>query len=184
VEVSVHDNQFTTNSISYQYYELPKYGDLKPTSASGNGGTYVLAPADFNWSNDGYNRPGDLEKVTNVKCRFTDSKGKVERIVGGSMLSYPFHSTDNPNAVACVTPDWPDIGNAEVSFSINGADFSGSFTFKFNEALSESKILPQSGPIGGGTKVKISGQGFDNTENLYVKWGNECHAIEKDSTAQ
>jgi hypothetical protein len=55
VEVSVHDHQFTSNHIKFRYFRTPDYTGIDPQFGTANGGTYLLANANFNWTDFGIN---------------------------------------------------------------------------------------------------------------------------------
>ena len=176
--MSVHAKHFTNNHLKFQFFTEPELLDLTPTSGSANGGSYLVTSVDFKWDeNQGFDLWDVLENHSNVKVRFDDGKGEV-RTVDGSLISYPFHSSENPNAVACVTPEWPGKAVTTMTISFNGRDFIGSYKFTFTAKLQEFSIDPQCGPLEGNTKVTLTGAGLKDKAGMHLKWGNECRPVE------
>ena len=175
IEVAVHDGQFTNNHIKFRYFENPEYQELNTPSGSANGGTYLVIGADFNWTDIGANQYDIIQEYDFVKCKFSD--GKKDVITDGSLVNYPFHTKGEPNSIACVTPSWPGSGTVDVTFSINGRDYSGKRQFTFVSKLKETSIYPRCGPNKGNTRITLKGQGFQNPEELHLKWGNECRDV-------
>ncbi len=89
------------------------------------------AIADFAWGSSGYNDPRLIEGESDPKIRFKDDVN--EKIVPATLANYPLHESGHPNALACVTPDWPSAGDVTVSMSINGKDVGGHFTYRFTD---------------------------------------------------
>jgi len=164
--------------VKFQYFDPPTLGDLSQNSATANGGTYLITDADFNWDEDS---PIDMEALLehkgDVKVKFAGKDD--EKIVSGALITYPFHSADKPNAIACVSPEWPKAEESKVSYSLNGQDFVGGEKFHFTEKLAGASIEPKCGPMEGNTFVTVTGSGLKNKEGMHLKWGNECSPVEK-----
>lgn len=95
------------------------------------------------------------------------------------MASYPLdqHMIDESyTSVACKSPKWKlqpgqKEENIRMDISVNGIDYTGGFTFTLFEPLQLLKIMPMSGPVEGGTTVKLLGTGFLSRGDINAKWG-------------
>ena len=82
-----------------------------------------------------------------IACRFNDS------IVPATVIT--------SNSISCITP--PHVrGNASISISLNGKDFSPStLVYTYDLSARALQIVPLSGPITGGTVISVNGLNFD-----------------------
>ena len=174
VEVSVRQRQFTKSHVKFKYSKEPDYKSVSPRNGTATGGTYLIVQTDFHWGNETYKENNYEYTMKNsiVMCKIKGSKGKEVK-VEGSIISYPFHNKALPNAVACLTPEWPETETVKIDITINGKDYSGNFDFHFEEGIHLAKISPACGPNKGETKVTVMGRGFNDLHNLHMKWGTE-----------
>jgi len=174
VEVAVRDRKFTNSHNKFRYFKEPTYKGINPDRGSSSGGSYIVTETDFHWKSenntDGNNKEF-IEKYIIVKCKFTGKNQTV--VVEGNIITYPFHSHAPSNAITCLSPPWSGIEDVKIDLTINGKDYSGNFTFKYEEKLEGMKITPACGINGGETKITILGTGFNDLTNLHLKWGTE-----------
>lgn len=181
IELSIRSGKYTHNGILYTPISMPQVNSITTNHGPASGGTYVVANAAFPWG-DGTDNTLDLafiQNYENVTIRFSD--GTHEMIVFGDLIAYPFGSGLLPNSFAFMTPEWPYPGAVKISFSINGRDYFGSFDFTFLEKLEIMKISPACGPNHGETAVKITGTGFSEQTNLFIRWGTETRPVDVES---
>lgn len=173
VEVAVHSGKFTSSHVKFRYIEQPDFKSLVPINGTANGGTFTIVTTDFFWES---NSEDLVEHYANVQCKYVGKNH--QEIVEGTIITYPFHSKSAPNAISCVTPSWAASEHVTVLVSINGRDWAGNFSFEYQEAISARRLNPQCGPNKGGTRVSVSGSGFNDLSNLYLKWGTEIAPAE------
>ncbi|MBF0207586.1 MAG: IPT/TIG domain-containing protein [Oligoflexia bacterium] len=82
----------------------------------------------------------------------------------------PVSSSINPYLIQCITPSSTDFGEKDLIVKNNdGQQSSNHKTFKYKlPKPSVTGILPASGPMGGGTLVTISGNGFSSGMKVTV----------------
>ena len=68
-------------------------------------------------------------------------------------------------------------GSVALTVSLNGYEFvpvgARTLTFSYNLGVGVTSVEPTSGPLGGGTRVVVSGSGFANTTELACRFGTE-----------
>jgi hypothetical protein len=76
------------------------------------------------------------------------------------------------SAVLCNLPPSRGIGNVTLEVSNNGVDFGVSFVlFQFMPDTYVTSLVPSSDTLWGGSRVTITGQGFDVRSALWCKFG-------------
>ena len=83
-----------------------------------------------------------------TRCRFGDSEAPATDMT--------------PSRVVCKAPPQLDVGAQNITVSLNGApeDHVGGPAFSYFQ-LNLSAVTPPAGPTGGGTRVVVSGSGFE-----------------------
>lgn len=122
----------------------------------------------------------------NFTCRFKSRRTEKVVYSTGETVTYPFVKGNDPTHVKCHSPIWElekgDKELVDLDVSSNGVDFSGGFEYTFTDSLEILRLDPLCGPVTGGTKVEIVGQGFNTRDNVRIKWGViEVAPLEKTS---
>lgn len=92
------------------------------------------------------------------------------------MVRYPLER-GQPNAVQCTTPRWIlkvryQYEQVKLDISVNGQDFRGNFDYVFSGSLEIHRTVPMSGPVKGGSRTRVIGNGFKPFRtSVNVKWG-------------
>jgi len=108
---------------------------------------------------------GSLVTVSGSGFRFT---GALQCRFGLSSVPAVYVSDSE---VRCESPELP-AGVVEVRVSSNGVDFSTSFgEFEYVRVAHISGVSPSVGSVSGGTKVALSGSGFESIEGMSCRFG-------------
>ena len=140
IHLSLYGVQFS-NAVEVRYYPLPVMASLHPDAGSKNGGTVVTVLG------------SNFISSSSIACRFGDA------VVAGEYV--------NATAISCITPPQSDeLSPVAVSISLNGIDYHDSsiqYTY-FNPKV--QSIHPKKGYYFGGTKIRVTGSGFEDVESL------------------
>ena len=144
VTLSLNGLDYTTSSAEFLYYEHPTISSIYPTFGVSHGGTPVIV--------NGYGfQPS---KFHHVLCRFGND-------------IYTKGSFDNETSVSCVSPGGNTGSSHLVSVSLNGVDFSpSSVHFRYTSPVEVRSISPKWSDEAGGTRLKVFGEGFEDTVDL------------------
>ena len=158
VEITNNGQQYTWSSEFFQYHPTIVLGTANPVNGPSIGGTKIIvtlaAHSFVDWNQFQFQPedadPLELEgthKLNGLTCRFNDS------IVPATVIT--------SNSISCITP--PHVrGNASISISLNGKDFSPStLVYTYDLSARALQIVPLSGPITGGTVISVNGLNFD-----------------------
>eukprot|EP00804_Cyclotella_cryptica_P003049 CCRYP_006054-RA/>CCRYP_006054-RA protein AED:0.15 eAED:0.15 QI:0/-1/0/1/-1/1/1/0/1370 len=140
VTLSHNGVPFSSNNVEFQYYRQPTISSLQPEMGTASGGTIVKIIG------------SDFIPWTDIVCRF----GSVS--LPGSYI--------DESAISCRSPPQSFWSSYLVSVSLNGVDFQSSpvkYRYVDPDVLS---IDPSYGYIFGGTKIRVTGSDFENTEQL------------------
>ena len=144
--------QVSTNGADYSLSALPfqclanRTLAIYPTSGPENGGTWLTVYG-VHFIDSG-----------SLACRF----GQV----------YTARATwISSDIVRCVTP--PSIpGQVALSLTVNGKDYYDSgIMFEFQETLAIDDVIPQMGPVTGGTTVRVLATNVEFSGNLKCRFG-------------
>jgi hypothetical protein len=79
---------------------------------------------------------------------------------------------ESKNIFLCKSPQWEEVGEAGISISLNGYDYTEeTFDITFTDPISIIQIYPMCGPLEGKTPVNIIGTGFIRKKEMIFKWG-------------
>ncbi|KAL7555309.1 hypothetical protein ACHAWF_019001 [Thalassiosira exigua] len=92
-----------------------------------------------------------------IQCRFIDDVG-TSSLVGVEL------TTDHD--IKCVAPSI--VGNAEVSLARDGISQSNALALSVRPTSRIGKLFPESGPLDGGTRIKVHGVGFASYRDANV----------------
>ena len=136
--------------LTFEFIPSMSLSRLNPESGSSRGGqTIILEGSNFIHSTD-------------LFCSF-----------GNKSVPALFHSE---NIVSCSSPQHQS-GPVEVTISC-GDSKSSSQQFQYLPEISLTKIVPELGPIGGGTSIEVHGLGFEKWKEYNCKFGEkEVEAI-------
>ena len=153
MRVSLNGQQFVGNaSVPFVYHASPSVSSISPSSGAMVGGTLV------NVSGVGF------ESGSHYVCRF----GSV--IVGAAWVpSY--------GVISCFAPAGSSGSSVVVEVSLNAQQYSrGGQTFAYHGLPSVSAYSPSSGPSDGGTRVVVSGEGFEGGSDYRCRFDGcgEC----------
>ena len=153
VRVTINGQQFVGNaSVPFVYHASPSVSSISPSSGAMVGGTLV------NVSGVGF------ESGSHYVCRF----GSV--IVGAAWVpSY--------GVISCFAPAGSSGSSVVVEVSLNAQQYSrGGQTFAYHGLPSVSAYSPSSGPSDGGTRVVVSGEGFEGGSDYRCRFDGcgEC----------
>lgn len=179
VEASVYGNSFTDNNISLMYYEQPILGNLTPDGSpypfhrGSSDSVYVPITIKVPPGMD----PEVFLRKTKLRCRY--EIGDEVIITEATLVKYPLPVESSPSdqkVLTCPIPDSKNTGVGNLSISINGQDFVGSEPIRVLEKLKIKNINPTCGPTKGGSHVKVSSKGVDDTDigNLFFTWSTVC----------
>ncbi len=149
VNDDVYDsNKYVSTNNEFYYYKQPYVQSFSPHGSIVSGGTKILVVgAWFQYKPEYGVKP---------YCRFGD------KIVEGEYLSTV--------RISCITPPYP-TSNIKIPFevSLNGVDFTESgLTFIYYNDFRYAtfdKIVPSSGPVTGGTQIRLYGKNLTNLIN-------------------
>lgn len=165
------------------YYQDIKLSNISSTFAYANEEKPITMDADFMWGKS--NDYATFKNHANITCRFTSTGDSPTVVIqGGLMEATPlgeYLANKLPNQIRCRTPKLSNTGKIKMDVSINGIDYTGNFEINIVEALNIQKISPISGPIEGGTKIKLYGSGFDASlpkeKEVYIRFGTLEHQL-------
>lgn len=184
VEVSVYNDEYTSNGVEIQYFQQPAVGALtsdgSPKKLHVNTLDTVRIPVTINYP------PGISKTVflnfAKLRCKFT--VGAESIITVGLLVNYPFPTdpstmSDAYTRIECPTPRFTAEGTGSVSIAINGRDFVGSNPILVRSELKIVSVAPKCGPKEGGTQTVMSVQGFDSYDlgSLFFSWSTVCTAL-------
>ena len=188
VEVSIYNDDFTNNNITFFYFDEPEavkdiissnkwnlsineVESLKQSlvfSLPANVDTFVIIPVD---SSKILRHLKSIGPYANYSCKFQNSNKTIYKITEGLLTSFP-KNLDNSNIFLCQTPRWEEVGEFKVMISLNRFDFSESlWTVTFTDPINILRIEPSCGSIHGKTKMKIYGTGFEKSSDFVFKFG-------------
>jgi len=149
LQVSTNGNDFSSDSLLYQYHVPIIIHDFSPKIGPSNGGTpLVIQGAKFIFEN------------MEILCMLGDKTSTA------TVLS--------KTTITCRTPKG-NVGKVQLSLSMNGgADWvnvSGGF-FSYFPSPSIKKFDPLTGSFTGGTMVKVFGSNFDQSTSILCKFGD------------
>lgn len=140
VEVSANTLDFTTDAVQLSLRPPPTFEVYSPSTGSGGGGIPV--------SLSGLGMRGGSD----YKITFTGSNASA--VVGAT-----FAFIDGRDTLSFITPEYA-TGVANVTVSLNGQQFEAAGQFGFYNQPFLQDISPTSGPVGGGTLVRLWGSVF------------------------
>lgn len=186
VEVSVYNDDFTSNNMTIFYYKEPDLGsedDLGPgldqktkkmirdsliRSLPSNLDTMIGIPINTRAIKDSFKT---IELYANYSCRYTVKATNATKTTRGIITSIPMDQ-DLKNMFLCQSPEWYETGPSSISISLNGYDYSKkTFDITFTDPISIVKMDPMAGPLVGNTAVRIIGTGFERKKEMIFKWG-------------
>ena len=142
----------SASSASFSFYADPDVVSMTPSFGSLNGGTPVI-----------------------IKGSNFDAFSEICALFGGKDSSIMHCSHVGTESVLCKTPRALAAATVEVALSGNCFDYGGlnaTLSFNYVHAPTVSSIFPGSGPLAGGTKVKVSGNHFTNTSQISCSFGS------------
>lgn len=190
VEASVYNNDFTTNNITIFYFDEPEiiqdiFTSTLPLNSTekeaianslvytmpANMKSTVKIPIDSSKINKYFKQ---FNEYANYTCKYTlEVEPYASKVTPAIVSSYPEDSGLN-NIYLCKSPEWEYVGKSNVTISINGYDYSETkFDMIFTEVFKIHKLVPPCGPRRGGTKMKITGTGFETYARFGLKFGVE-----------
>ena len=160
VEVTANENDFTGDGVQLSYLSPPSLSSITPGSGSNRGGTSLTLTGD-------HLRGGDAYRIALQSSGATVSNG-TRHVV---RATYSF--IDGRDALVCTTPEHP-AGHVWVYVSLNAQQFQIALGFVyFNEPWIDS-LRPSSGPVEGGTLVRIRGITFVGGSMLLCRFGGQA----------
>jgi len=146
IEVSNNAEDFTHNNVKFAYQVPPRIFSFYPKSAGPSGSVYVTVHGD-----NFFDTPYSV-------CRFGGSITVVSKFISPSMIQ-------------CLSPSMIP-GRYTVEVSNNNADFSenSDALFYVVDIPTVTTIAPESGPMSGGTIIKLSGTGMVQSDELACRF--------------
>lgn len=150
-----------------------------------------MIQSDFGWGTS--NDYQTFRKHGNFSCRFTGTTPEIKQVIVPAIMEVSpvggYVQGKLPNQIRCRTPKWEKVESVNLDISVNGIDYFGSYSIQIVEALTNIRISPMSGPIQGGTKVKLYGTGYTQSDPkdapVYIKFGNlASEALDKSNVAE
>eukprot|EP00298_Acanthocystis_sp_HF-20_P014564 c20820_g1_i1.p1 GENE.c20820_g1_i1~~c20820_g1_i1.p1 ORF type:complete len:616 (+),score=173.89 c20820_g1_i1:2-1849(+) len=130
VEISLTGETYTSDGVTFTYYESPTIEKIIPTSGSTKGGVLTVTGSGFLES----------ENVTTMdfdyKCLFSSivsQNGSSQVPISITTTATVLQSRETTSVLECNYPEVNFIGNVKVSISLNGKDFEESsiiFTYE------------------------------------------------------
>ena len=142
VEVTVNGQDFTSTGLQVQYVQVALFG-LRPVSGPLIGGTDVVVSG--------------ANLLDGLGCLF-DGRPAVESIALGR------------NKLSCKTPSFSSPGWKAVYLIEGNRTTRSTGMFHVDERVVVSAIAPVYGPVQGGTKVELLGDGFRDTYTLRCRF--------------
>ena len=146
--LAMNEYDLLPTNVSFLYYEQPtNFTAIEPTGGPTGGGTLVTI------TGGPFDRYSSV--ASDVLCRFGENYTRVTRLQSGR--------------IECASPARTSDGLVDVHVSLNGidTDFGASgYSFKYYDQPAPhpgsgfAQIVPNGGPVGGGTYVTIDGVGF------------------------
>ena len=136
LEVTLNDQDYTASAVNFSYYSPVAVSSLSPQSGPVGGDTLVRLSGAFSEFGSSYN------------CSFALDEPPVPA------------TREGPESLVCHAPTM-QAGTRNVSVSLNAHDYAASP--KLFSAYAPPVVLalsPASGPLGGATRVVVSGVGF------------------------
>ena len=160
-QISSNDGLDTTGSRFFVYLSSQRGESLylQPNHGPSMGGTKVYVK--------GITSGPIFDIVPQTLCKF------------GDHVSYAAEVDKNGEYVACISPSHSVNGFAStVKVDVSVLGQSAVFTsvgvmFRYDNEYSVSSLKPTSGPVFGGTKVKIHGGTFHNSNELACRFGDK-----------
>eukprot|EP00163_Fabomonas_tropica_P011773 TRINITY_DN2265_c0_g1_i1.p1 TRINITY_DN2265_c0_g1~~TRINITY_DN2265_c0_g1_i1.p1 ORF type:complete len:2128 (-),score=551.89 TRINITY_DN2265_c0_g1_i1:181-6564(-) len=136
IVISTNNVDWAHVPLTFEYYNIPVITSFTPTHGSPKGGTRVLVTGS-----------GFID-TPELRCKIGD------KVIGEKDGERSFFS---PTLISCISPS--NTGLSPLAVSLNKQDFHvAAQGFSYFTLLS---ITPDQGPIEGGTRVTITGEGFD-----------------------
>lgn len=157
LEVTVNDQQYTTNVIPYRYFSQQSVDEISPSSGPILGDTSVLV----RFSSAGSSSDSAFY------CRF------------GTLLSVG--AVVSNNVVACPSPVSFAPQDVLVSISTNAQQFSNLKEYTYYAHPTISSISPSSGPSQGGTRIDVIGKHMREGSDYVCQFGGSP-TIQVDAT--
>jgi len=143
LEIALNGTDYETVNLDYTYYTPPVFGAMTPQC------TPHQIPASIGISGTGLFVP-DPEDLIQVKFECDD--GREPLVVPGGM-----RVVGSKQSIHCEVPAWESGGFMKVSVSLNNQNFTHvPGCFAVYEPMTKIKFIPASGPMKGGTSVKLS----------------------------
>ena len=148
VRLSTNGQQFVTAPTPYTFHATAAVLALAPTSGSINGGTLVVV-----------NGVGFVDSSL-LRCRFG----------GAAPVEAVFVSS---TSLRCRAPAQTASGSVAVAVAINGVDFTdATAVYEYRSAIRVTSVTPRNGPVGGGTRMVVTGSGFEMSGEMLCQVGD------------
>ncbi len=188
VELSVYNNDYTKNNITIFYFDEPKLSSdlndpyfrrLDPKTKKmirdallkelpANLDTMIAIPINTQSIKNTFET---IENFANYTCRYTMKETNITKTTPGMITSIPMNKNEK-NIFLCQSPQWEEVGDSNISISLNGYDFSeDTYKIKFTDPIAILKLRPPCGPVDGGTNMRIIGTGFQRKKEMIFKFG-------------
>eukprot|EP00741_Cyanophora_paradoxa_P010637 tig00020537_g10281.t1 len=156
VEISLNDQDFTNNKFKFVYYENPKLANVVPRGGPESGNTRVTV------------RGSGFFPTEQLACRFGTATTQFIDVPATYV---------SPVEVRCNAPEFSVSGSAvvELRVSMNGRDWTPeSLSYMYYDNPSVGALVPNNGPLAGGSSVTVTGSNFMNTgEFLKCRFGDD-----------
>ncbi len=161
---------------------------LVPSSGPSHGGSLVTIQFPSRYAAATAATEKQLEESGQLWCAFGDTlvSATIENVPTAEGTNDNSIWNNHPIVVSCVSPPLLDVITysepilphtvpLEVSFN-GGADFTkGMATWTYDMDVVVSALLPETGPVGGGTLIHVEGGPFPETQGIFCRFGSALH---------
>jgi hypothetical protein len=166
--ISNNNQQNSHDTLFYWYYNWPHIAKLVPNRGPESGGTIItLKGSDFFPFKEDINPKDEYEcdsmycnNFNDTFCGFTELKVRTRATV-----------TDSTRAT-CVAPPSYYWRETRVEITLNGVEYTeDEEIFYYYKPPFLFDVVPQEGPLRGGTSVILTGSGFEDTGDIHCDFG-------------
>ncbi|EKX41897.1 hypothetical protein GUITHDRAFT_141645 [Guillardia theta CCMP2712] len=151
-EISNNCQDFSGRGAEFVAEDLTRIVGIKPTAGFSTGGSTILVSLKP--------KPTDLVQdwsKMRLMCQFNEQLSAAELVQGGTAAEH----------VRCLQPTCVPTESSDFRLLYQGSAFSDTISFACRDPSVAHSITPSFGPVGGGTRILVSGVGFTNASSCY-----------------
>ena len=160
LELTLNGVDYTVQGANFEFMPMASLSMLAPAAGLLRGGMPVEV--------GGSGFAPIVRGGTRVTCRWEMPGPDPREILATLAL------ISNDSMLACVTPPAAEAGKARVSVFADGVrivdENDSAFTFEYEHDTTTTALIPSHGQPSGGTRIKITGEGFGDTRELICRF--------------